>query len=396
MRIYNTTLFILFCLLFSMGNVTYAENTKTVAHSPSSSALRIVPVKTFAVPANRLLVSGTVTAYKSVVFAAQMPGRIVSIAGEEGDRFQAGQLLVKINDDELLAKRRTAWAQYATAATAVNNAGMQFQRQIVSPATSNRAPGGMGLPGMFDQIFTNPMSEMMGTRDYDIERSADVFASQSQLQQAHYSLEQARAQIQQIDTKLRDTQSIAPFAGVIVTKHIEVGDTVQPGQPLLVYENLDVLQIVADVPGRMIHNLKEGQLLHAKVDGLAHEVYVRVDKIFPTSDPVRHTTRVKLTLPDIKSIAPGNYAEVWIPVSQSVDKKRLLVPTTAVVERGGLPSVFVITAENRAELRLVRVGEQLASGDIVIQYGVKENEQILDKPPAFMTSDYDLAQQNKQ
>jgi multidrug efflux pump subunit AcrA (membrane-fusion protein) len=360
------------------------------ALSQEQQSLSIVPVKTYLIPANRLFVGGTVAAHKSVVLSAQMPGRITIISGEEGDRFKRGDLLIKINDDELLARRQTALAQYATASIAVNNAGVQYHRQIRSPSTSNNAPGGMGLPGMFDQLMTNPMSEMMGTRDYDVERGADIFSARAQLDQAHQALAQARSQIQGIDTKLRDTLSIAPFNGVIVTKSVEVGDTVQPGQTLLVYEDLDVLQIVIDVPGRLIHNLKEGQPVSARIDGLDKEIVVKVSKIFPTSDPVRHTTRVKLTLPATNEVSPGNYAEVWIPVSKNALQKRLLAPSSAVIERGGIPSIFVVNKQNRTELRLVRIGELLPSGHVVILYGVKENERVLDKPPAFITSGYEI------
>ena len=380
MRIYSNLSAILFLALFSAAGL-----------AQQSQALSVVPVKTLSIPANRVLVGGTVAAHKSVVLTAQMPGRIVSISGEEGDHFKQGDLLVKINVDELLAKRQTAVAQFATASSAAYNAGVQFHRQIASSSTSNNAPGGMGLPGMFDQVFTNPMAEMMGTRDYDVERGADIYATRAQLDQAHHAIEQARAQIQQIDTKLRDTLSIAPFDGVIVTKSIEVGDTVQPGQPLLIYENLQVLQIVADVPGRLIPNLTQGQILNAKVDGLNDEIRVRVSKIFPTSDPLRHTTRVKFNLPAVSHIAPGNYAEVWIPVSAGASHKRLLVPASAIVERGGIPSIFVVNQQNRIELRLIRVGDSLPSGEVVILYGVKENEQVLDKPPAYVTSGYEIA-----
>ncbi len=385
----NDLIFITITLLLVMlsSSVLASQEPKEVQ---ATKSLSIVPVKTHSVPANRLFVGGAVAAHKSVVLSAQMPGRIVSLSGEEGDHFKKGDLLVKINDDELLVRRQIALAQFNTASIAVNNAGVQFHRQIVSPSTTNRAPGGMGLPGMFDQLVTNPMSDLMGTRDYDVERGADIAAARAQLEQAHQALEQARSQIYQIDTKLRDTLSIAPFDGVITNKKIEEGDTVQPGQALLIYEDLSVLQIVVDVPGRATHNLKEGQSVHARIDGLDNEILVNISKIFPTSDPVRHTTRIKLTLSSTGPISPGSYAEVSIPMSSTTQKKHLLIPSTAIIERGGLPSVFVINGKNKTELRLVRVGERLSSGQVIIQYGVKENESVLDKPPAFITSGYDI------
>ena len=353
-------------------------------------ALSIVPVKGHSIVAQRLLIGGTIAADKSVILSAQIPGRIVSISGEEGDRFKQGDLLVKINDDELLSRRQSALAQFNTASIAVNNAGVQFHRQIVSPSTSNHAPGGMGMPGMFDQLFTNPMSDMMGTRDYGVERGADIFSSRAQLDQAHQALEKARAQIFQIDTQLRDSMSIAPFDGIIVKKNIETGDTVQPGQALLVYEDLKQLQIIIDVPGRVAHHLQEGQELNAKVDSLENDILVKISKIFPSSDPLRHTTRVELALTASSQASPGNYAEVWVPAAKSTMKTRLLIPFSAVIHRGGVPSVFVVNQDNQVELRLTRLGEVLPSGDIIILYGVKENERVIDKPPTFIRSGYEI------
>ena len=372
-------------LLLLSANAVYSDNL-----SKESYPLSIVPVETHSIAAERLLIGGTIAAYKSVILSAQIPGRIISISGEEGDHFKQGDLLVKINDDELLSRRQSALAQFNAASIAVNNAGVQFHRQIVSPSTSNHAPGGMGMPGMFDQLVTNPMSEIMGTRDYGVERGADIFSSRAHLDQAHQALEQARAQIFQIDAQIRNSISLAPFNGVIVSKKIEIGDTVQPGQTLLVYEDLSQLQIHIDVPGRAVHHLHKGQQLKAKVDSLNSEIVVVISKIFPTSDPLRHTTRIELALSKESKATPGNYAEVWIPVAQNTTKKQFLIPASAIILRGGIPSIFVVNQNNQVELRLARLGETLPSGQIIILYGVKENEQVVDKPPAFLNSGYKI------
>jgi len=376
---------------------TYHVSASTTNISPpklSKQSISIVPVKSISLPASRLLVGGTVVAKKSVVLTAQLPGRIIHISGEEGDKFSQGTMLVKINDDELLAKRHTAVMQLANANSAVHNASVQLNRQIISPSTSNRAPGGMGIPGMFDQIFTNPIANMMGTRDYGVERHADFISTRSRLDQAYNAVQQAHAQIRQIDTKLRDTQSIAPFTGTIVKKAVEIGDTVQPGQTLLVFEDLDSLQIIVDIPNRLIQNLSTDQSISAQIDGYSQEVMVKVAKIFPTSDPIRHTTRVKFTLTKNAHISPGNYAEVRIPIAKKKSKhtarKTLIVPATAVIERGGLPSIFVLKSDKRVELHLVRVGDILPSGDVIILFGVEDGQLIIDKPPSYMTSGYQV------
>ena len=76
---------------------------------------------------------GTVVPYKEATLAAQLPGRVESIAGEEGDSFEEGATLVTISDDELLAQRRAAFAMLSNAEAALRNAGVQYSRQWVSP-----------------------------------------------------------------------------------------------------------------------------------------------------------------------------------------------------------------------------------------------------------------------
>ncbi|MEN8132531.1 MAG: efflux RND transporter periplasmic adaptor subunit [Pseudomonadota bacterium] len=346
----------------------------------------IVPVRSHQVATNTVPIGGSVVAYKSVILTAQLPGRVVKIAGEEGDRFGRGTVLLSLNVEELLAKRRAAETQWASAAAELRNTAVQYSRRLASPATTYQAPGGMGVPGMFDQVFTNPMSSMMGLRRPGVERGADLYGGGVLIDQARHSLEQARSQIAQIDTKLRDAKSISPFDGIIVKKYVEEGDTVQPGQPLLGFEDMSRLQIVADIPTRLSNTLQEGDQVAARIDVSNITMYVRVAIIFPKADPVRHTVRMKFDLPPNARIVPGTYAEVWIPVPSVSGDQRITVPAGAVVHRGGLPVVFVVNEQKRTEMRLVRVGETLPSGEVVILFGLQKNEFVLDRPTSYMTS----------
>ncbi len=112
----------------------------------------------------------------------------------------------------------------------------------------------------------------------------------------------AQSQIQAIDAKLRDAQSLAPFDGVIVKKYIEEGDTMQPGQPLLVFADVEYLQIMVDVPARLRPGLREGMMLDAQLDVGSQIVPVRVAQIFPMADAQRHTVKVKFDLPQASQL----------------------------------------------------------------------------------------------
>ena len=69
-----------------------------------------------------------------------------------------------------------------------------------------------------------------------------------------------------IDTKIRDAKSVAPFDGVITKKLVEVGDPVQPGQPLLKFADMSKLQIKVEVPARLMPGVKKGMVFPARLD----------------------------------------------------------------------------------------------------------------------------------
>ena len=145
------------------------------------------------------------------------------------------------------SQRSAAFAQLAAADAQMRNAGVQYSRELWSPKSSG-GPGGMGIPNLFDQMFTRPAEDFMGHRDRGAERSADLYGASTRIEQARSAMLRAQSEIRAIDAKLRDAKSLAPFEGVIMEKFVEEGDTVQPGQPLLKFADVTWLQIEVDVP----------------------------------------------------------------------------------------------------------------------------------------------------
>lgn len=322
---------------------------------------------------------GTVVPYKEVTLSAQLPGRVKFLAGIEGDVFKESDLLVELDDSELMAKRQAAMAQLANADAQLRNAGVQFNRELWSPK-SKSAMGGMGVPNLFDQMFTRPMEDMMGERDRDADRQADIYSSRTNIQQAQNTMVRVQAEIRAIDAKLRDAKSVAPFGGVIMKKFVEVGDTVQPGQPLLKYADVEYLQIVVDVPGRLRPGLSEGMMLRAELDVGDREIPVRVAQIFPMADAQRHTVTIKFDLPQGES-APGMYAKVLVPDFNAPARSNPVIPTSAIRYNGSLPGVYVADEEGNPKLRLIRVGEKLPGGYSTVLSGLQAGERVLRNPP---------------
>jgi len=331
------------------------------------------------------VVGGTVVPKQEVTLAAQLPGRVEFLAGSEGDRFEAGARLVQLSIQDLLAQRQAAQAQLVSADAALRNAGVQLGQEIVSPQVG-QSMGGMGMPNLMDQMFTNPMSSFLGTRQPGVDRGAQVYARGTQVEQARQAFAQAASRIQEIDAKIRDSKGVAPFAGVITGKLAEIGDTVQPGQPLLNFADPSQLQVQADLPSRLVPGLREGQQMNARLDVVQGYVPVSVARIFPTADPVRHTVRVKFDLPRDIAVAPGTYAEVLVPGGGTASRGVLAIPPSAVVSRGGLTMVFSVTDDNRADLRFVRLGEPVGPDLVRVLSGLKEGDRVVRQPPPGLTS----------
>ena len=331
-------------------------------------------------------VGGTVIPYKEVTLSAQLPGRVKYLAGIEGDRFKKGQLLVALDDQELLANRKALLAQMASADAQLRNAGIQYNREIFAPR-SRTPPGGMAIPNLFDQMFTRPMEDFIGERSRGAEISADLYSSGVQIEQARSAMLRLQAELEALDSKLRDARSIAPFDGVIVRKFIEVGDTMQPGQPLLNYADVEYLQVEVDIPARLRPGLREGAMIHAELDMDHRRVPVRVAQIFPMADPQRHTVKVKFDLPQGVS-EPGMYAKVLVPDFGAPARANPVIPESAIRYNGSLPGVYVLDDQGNAQLRLIRVGEPVPGGLVTVLSGLRPGERILVDPPAGVAASW--------
>ena len=323
-------------------------------------------------------IGGSVIPYKEVTLSAQVPGEIKYIAGQEGDSFKNGDTLVGVDDTALRARRRAAVASMMAAQSTLRNAQMQYSRELLSPGTAR--PTGMGIPSMFDSMMQPFMGQQAGPNRPWVRRYADLYGRGQGVETARSSILKARAEIDVIDERIRDAQLKAPFDGIIVNKLAEVGDTVQPGQPILKFAYTKYLRIQAELPVKLLPNIRKGDMVSAHLDmGTGINVKARVAQIFPIADSARHTVTVKFDLPIGVPGAPGVYAEINIPEGANAERKILSVPASAIIPRGSLQAVYILI-DNKPSLRLVRTGGLGASGRTIILAGLKGGEQVLLEP----------------
>jgi len=350
--------------------------------APAAAEERYATAEVFQV-GNTSLIGGTVIPFKEVVLAAMVPGQVRFVAGSEGDAFAMNAMLVQIDDADLQARRRSALANLSSAEAAMRHAQMQYSRELISPQINRgmSRSSGFGMPQMFDQFFTRPMSSGLGMSNPWVERYADLYGQASGMEQAHSAVMQARAAIEEVDTKIRDAKVVAPFPGTIVAKMVEEGDTVQPGQPLLKFAYVDYLRIQAEVPVKIVGHLRKNTFVPARLDvGTGVHVDARVSQIYPVADKTRHTVTVKFDLPRGIPAAPGIYAELRLPNGSDKTSALPTIPRSALVQRGSLFGVFVRGQDGAPTLKMVRVGGDAGNDRVTILSGLQGGEQVVINP----------------
>ncbi len=369
-------------LLAAVG-LALAVQVSPAAEPTATPDLRIVPVERQQADLT-VSIAATITPFRTVQLTAQTPGRVKRIAGREGDTFVRGAVLIELDDAALLARRESAFAARESALAAIQSAQAQYQQELYSPRSDavRTAPGGFGFPAMMDQMFGVPMQDALGLREQGVQRYTDMIDVQTRLAQARTQLRQADASIREIEAQLRDTRSVAPFDGVIDKVHVEEGDTVQPGQPLVDYSQAGLFKVEADLPVHLARHLVPDQALPVRLDNGSEPVSARVHRIHPSADPRRHTIHVELALPPGTHATAGQYAEVLVTDHGAGVAAQLAIPASAVIHKGGMPLVFSVDEHGIAHLRVVRLGEELAQGRIAVLSGLHEGDRVIDQPPA--------------
>jgi RND family efflux transporter MFP subunit len=169
------------------------------------------------------------------------------------------------------------------------------------------------------------------------------------------------------------TRITAPFAGVVVRKHVEIGDLLTPGRPVIDLEDPASLRLEVELPESLAARVVVGTTLRAQIGAATFDQEAAVVEVTPAADPVSRSVLAKLALPATATgLRSGQFGRVTIPV---IGGTVLSVPDSAVVQRGQLDAVFVVK-DGKAHLRLVRLGG-VDGGRSVIRAGLEAGELVV-------------------
>ncbi|MFP4160571.1 MAG: efflux RND transporter periplasmic adaptor subunit [Ectothiorhodospira sp.] len=312
-----------------------AEDLETEA-----ARLRVLPMEQ--------VLNGQVEAVNQATVSAQTSGRVTEVLYDVDDYVESGDLLLRLRDTEQQARLEQAEGALREARARFEEARAEylrvmgiFERQLISRSEMDRA-------------------------------TAALESSQARLESARAALEEAREQLEY--TRVR-----APYAGIVTERHVEEGETVNPGQPLMSGLSLETLRVVAQVPQRLINDVRAHEQARILLqDGRSLEAAALT--FFPYADPRSATFRVRVRLPEE---VPGLFPGMLVKVAFRVDEAQyLVVPASAVVQRSELSAVYVVEEDGEIRLRQVRPGRRMNGGDVEILAGLEPGERVALDPVA--------------
>jgi len=283
---------------------------------------------------------GVVQPINQGTVASQTSGRIVGLNVDVNDYVKKGTVLLEISAVQQSASLDAAQAQLASAIAQDREAQAQVKR--------------------YRQLFPK------GAISQDVMDSAEARA-----RSAAAAVKSAQASVAQAKESLGYTSVTAPYDGVVTQRHVELGETVAPGTPLVSGFSIDKLRVETEIPQRYqpaVSDVAQFEVVSPQGERILPTQY----SLFSYADPQSHTFKIRLNLPeDISTFVPG----MWVKTEFHYgNRDTILIPNSSVVRRAELSSVYRIQDDSRV-LNPVRLGQTYGDYTEVLS-GLEEGDVI--------------------
>lgn len=305
----------------------------------------------------------TLEAWRRVTLRAEAPGKVTELGPDVGEEVAAEKLLVKVDSS-------TAWQAYRTAKVRIKQARV---RLALAKKTMDR------------------MTRLRRTGDVSV---AQYDQAKNGYDAAKASLALAEAQTSQSRQSLSQYRIVAPFAGVLAERSVELGDYVSPGAATFTLVEMDRLKVVVGLEPGDASLLEPGDEARVIVtsglggrggkEGADSRIHpAKVHLIRPVADTTTRRVEVELEIANPKrALRPGTVARVMVPLGEK--QQKLMVPLDSIIERMGRKYVYVVhggearrveveqgvVSRNRVEVA-PKSGKGLRPGDAVVVTGVE-------------------------
>jgi RND family efflux transporter MFP subunit len=316
---------------------------------------------------------GTVQAENSAQISSRIPSYIRQVHVDAGDRVRPGQLLVELDDRDLASHLNQAMAGKTEIEDAIQEAAHALasaQAQAgLADVTHKRFADLLGKKSVSQQEYDEVSARLRAAH-------AAVEMAQARKRQAEAKRSQVEAQITTAEVSLGYARIEAPFAGVVIERHMDPGTLAAPGMPILVIDQAGRHRLEVSLPETRLRSVRTGEAVAVRIEALADALEGRVSEIVSAVDPGTRTAIVRISLPAAEGLRSGMFGRALL--AGGAGESALTVPQQAVVRRGQLQSVFVVEGDV-ARRRLVSLGSQ-SNGRYTVLSGLSGGEQVVLNP----------------
>lgn len=298
-------------------------------------------------------------AIRDVMVYSRVSANVVGRLFEEGDVVKKGDVLVRLQDDEIVNSLEQARIDLQQAEVSVRQAEVNAD---LSAAEFAR------MQSLYEQ-------QLISQQEYDQAEITSRSDSLS-LENAKQQLEAAKARLQAAEIQLAYTTVKSPISGVVTERLVDVGDRVSANQQLLTLQEFPPLWARIFIPEKSMPKIKIGQLARISMETYPDREFTgRIKLISPTVEAESGTLKVTIEVTrDTSLLRPGMFGTVYI--ATDTHDNAVVIPRKSIIRERNANYVFVINPDNTVTRQEVTTGFT-DEDEVEIASGLLGNEAIV-------------------
>ena len=323
-----------------------------------------------------VVATGRVATVSRAQVGSEISGVVLQRLVQEGDQVSPGDLLVVLKSDELLAQVRQAELTLTELATstrpqavaALASAKAQLEQASREAVRRRNAEAGILSAEEIEQAVE---AERVARNNFETARLKAAAMSPGQVEEASLRQQLAVAQAQLAKTKIG-----AAVAGTVLTRNVEPGDLVQPGQTLFTIALKGNTEIRVPLDERNLPQLALQQNATVITDAYPDQSFpARINFIAPSIDPQRGTVEVRLTVNPVPDFLRQDMT-VSVNVETARRARALTIPNDALSGIKGNKAVVLMVRNGKIQRQQVNLGLRgLAMSEVIS--GLGAGDQVL-------------------
>jgi RND family efflux transporter MFP subunit len=311
----------------------------------------------------QILVVGNLIGAATVQVVPRVNGRLQAVSVKLGDSVREGQVIARVEDNEIREQVRQAEASYK-----VSEAAIRQRQADLKLAQTN-----------LDRSRSLYERQLLPQQTFD-DVDARHQAALAQLDLTRAQFEESKARLDELKITLSNTQIVSPVDGFVGKRFLDPGAFASTNAPVATVVDIRTVRMVANLVERDMRRVPAGTSANVEVDAFPGETFKgRVSRVAPVFDPATRTAEIEIEVPNTGfRLKPGMYSRVNLTVETKADA--MTVPRNALIDFEGKTGVFTATAQEqgaRGTAGQSAPGQKVMLAKFVpVQVGIRDGERI--------------------